>query len=91
MENSTNNTAQGQTGTNGFMGKATSWFENVDMNKVPDSLKQYGTTAADTVKSMSTTQKVLGGAIIAAGAWYLSSRSKNNFKMNAAHAARETE
>jgi hypothetical protein len=71
-----------------WMSKATSWMGNVDVNKLPDSLKQYGATAADKVKNMSTTQKVVGGAILAAGAWYLASKNKTGFRPNAAHATR---
>lgn len=71
-----------------WMSKATSWMGNVDMNKLPESLKQYGTTAADKVKNMSTTQKVVGGAILAAGAWYLASKNKTGFRPNAAHTTR---
>ena len=71
-----------------WMSKATSWMGNVDMNKLPESLKQYGATAADKVKNMSTTQKVVGGAILAAGAWYLASKNKTGFRPNAAHTTR---
>ncbi|MGV3639909.1 MAG: hypothetical protein ACO1NZ_05270 [Adhaeribacter sp.] len=72
-----------------WMSKATSWMGNVDMNKLPESLKQYGATAADRVKNMSTTQKVVGGAILAAGAWYLASKNKTGFRPNAAHTTRK--
>jgi hypothetical protein len=71
-----------------WMSRATSWMGNVDINKLPNSLKQYGTTAADKVKNMSTTQKVVGGALLAAGAWYLASKNKTGFRPNAAHATR---
>jgi hypothetical protein len=74
--------------SNSWMSKATSWMGNVDINKLPNSLKQYGTTAADKVKNMSTTQKVVGGALLAAGAWYLASKNKTGFRPNAAHATR---
>jgi len=97
MENQFDNNFGQPTGTTGsnasgsLMDKATSMLGNVNLNNIPDSLKQYGTTAASKVKNMSTTQKVLGGALIAAGAWYLSSRSKMDFSSrNAAHAARRS-
>ncbi len=90
MENNLHNSDQNQTGAyGGLVDKATSLLNNVDVNKIPDSLKQYGTTAASKVKNLSTTQKVLGGALIAAGAWYLASKSKTNYRANAAHAARD--
>lgn len=73
-----------------LMDKASSMLGNVNLNSIPDSLKQYGNTAASKVKNMSTTQKVLGGALLAAGAWYLSSRSKSDYSANSAHAARKS-
>ncbi len=98
MENQKNNSGQNQMGgtadnmaSGNLMDKATSMFGNMNLNNIPSSLKQYGTNAASTVKNMSTTQKVLGGALLAAGAWYLSSRSKTGFSTNsAAHAARRS-
>ncbi len=96
MENQFNNPGQSSgmadSNTSGsLMDKATSMLDNVNLNSIPDSLKEYGTTAASKVKNMSTTQKVIGGALIAAGAWYLSSRSKNDFNAKStAHAARKS-
>lgn len=96
MENQMNNSGQnqmggttGNTGSGSLMDKATSMLSNMNLNNIPDSWKQYGTTAATKVKNMSTTQKVIGGALLAAGAWYLSSRSKSDYKTtNPAHASR---
>ncbi|MDB5263658.1 MAG: hypothetical protein JWQ14_2941 [Adhaeribacter sp.] len=98
MENQMNNPGQNPMGgiTNqndagSLVDKATSLLGNVNLNNIPESWKQYGNTAASKVKNMSTTQKVLGGALIAAGAWYLSSRSKSNFSSGStAHAARRS-
>lgn len=98
MENQMNNLGQNQmsgsaanTSSGSLMDKASSVLGNVNLNGIPDSLKQYGSTAATKVKNMSTTQKVIGGALLAAGAWYLTSRSKSDFKTNsAAHAARRS-
>jgi len=98
MENQMNNSGQnqmggtaGNTASGSLMDKATSMLGNVNLNNIPDSLKQYGTTAATKVKNMSTTQKVIGGALLAAGAWYLSSRSKSDYKTsNPAHASRRS-
>ncbi|GEO02838.1 hypothetical protein AAE02nite_05020 [Adhaeribacter aerolatus] len=98
MENQMNNPGQshmggnaGNTASDSLMDKAASMFGNMNLNNIPDSLKQYGNTAATKVKNMSTTQKVIGGALLAAGAWYLSNRSKSDYKTNsAAHAARRS-
>jgi hypothetical protein len=98
MENQMNNSGQNQMGGNAgsnasgsLMDKATSMLGNMNLNNIPDSLKQYGNTAATKVKNMSTTQKVIGGAILAAGAWYLSNRSKSDYKTNnPAHASRRS-
>lgn len=96
MENQFNNPGQpsgmADSNTSGsLIDKATSMLDNVNLNSIPDSLKEYGNTAASKVKNMSTTQKVIGSALIAAGAWYLSSRSKSNFRAgNTAHASRKS-
>lgn len=98
MENQMNNSGQnqmggtaGNTASGSLVDKATSMLGNMNLNNIPDSLKQYGNTAVTSVKNMSTTQKVIGGALLAAGAWYLSSRSKSDFKAtNAAHATRRS-
>jgi hypothetical protein len=99
MENQMNNPGQnqmggntGNTGSGSLMDKASSMLGNMNLNNIPDSLKQYGNTAAARVKNMSTTQKVIGGALLAAGAWYLSSRSKSDYRAhNAAHASRRSD
>ena len=99
MENQMNNPGQnqmggtaGNTGSGSLIDKASSMLSNVNLNNIPDSLKQYGNTAATKVKNMTTTQKVLGGALLAAGAWYLSNRSKSDFSArNAAHASRRSD
>lgn len=92
MDNSAMNASQDYLNehaqSSNWMSRATTWMGNVDINKLPDSLKQYGATAADKVKNMSTTQKVVGGAILAAGAWYLASKNKSVFRANAAHTTR---
>jgi len=89
MDNNFDNQNQASEQSGGILGKATSMFSNIDMNKIPDSIKQYGTTAATSVKNMSTTQKVVGGAILAAGAWYIANKSKNGgFKTSASQVGR---
>ena len=88
MENQMNN-GQGQMGgSNNLMDKASSLLGGVDLSKIQNTWKQYGTTATSKVKNMSTTQKVVGGALLAAGAWYLSQRNKLSYRTNAAHATR---
>jgi len=89
MDNNFDNQDQATSQSGGFLGKASSMFSNIDMKQIPNSLKQYGTTAATSVKNMSTTQKVVGGALLAAGAWYLANKSKTaGYQSNAAHASR---
>jgi hypothetical protein len=51
-----------------------------NLNKIPDMLKKYGDTASKAVGNLSTTQKVIGGAILVLGAGWLSQRSKTDFK-----------
>ncbi len=78
MENNNNNLNQNQpqSGSNNLLGNATSFFKNMDFNNVPNQLKQFGNTAAGKVKNMSTTQKIIGGALLLWGANYLSKRSR---------------
>ena len=66
---------------------ASNWMNKIT-SAIPDSVKQYGTSAATQVRNMSTTQKVAGGALIAAGAWYLANRSSVNSKIQSAIASR---
>ncbi|QMU30688.1 hypothetical protein [Adhaeribacter radiodurans] len=89
MENNANNLNQpaDNADVNNILGNATSYLKNIDFNKVPDQLKQFGTMAASKVKGMSTTQKVVGGALLVLGAAYLSKRSGMNFR-NVAHMSR---
>ncbi len=87
MENNNNNQNQAQGNSNGLLGNATSFFKNIDFNKVPDQLKQFGNSAAGRVKNMSTTQKVIGGALLLWGANYLSKRSRMSYR-NVAHSTR---
>ena len=88
MDNNNLNQDQSTAQSGGILGKAASLFNNVDMKQIPTSLKQYGNTAASTVKNMSTTQKVVGGALLAAGAWYLAKQQKGGYKASAAHSTR---
>lgn len=88
MENNVNNQNQPDSNVNNILGNASSYLKNFNLNQVPTQLKQFGTTAANKVKGLSTTQKVIGGALLVLGAGYLSRRSRLNFR-NVAHASRE--
>ena len=54
------------------------WIEDSgvldSMNQLPQSLKDLGARALDRVSGLSTTQKVVGGAILAAGLGWLATR-----------------
>ena len=54
------------------------WIEDSgvlnSVNQLPQSLKDLGTRAADRISGLSTTQKVVGGAILAAGLGWLATR-----------------
>lgn len=54
------------------------WIEDSgvldSVNQLPQSLKDLGNRALDRVNSLSTTQKVVGGAILAAGIGWLATR-----------------
>ncbi|ALW84016.1 hypothetical protein AUC43_02220 [Hymenobacter sedentarius] len=47
------------------------------LNKLPTSLKNLGNQTATTFNKLSTTQKVVGGALLVLGASYLTRRGKN--------------
>lgn len=54
------------------------WIENSGVlngvNQLPQNLKDFGSRALDRVNSLSTTQKVVSGAILAAGIGWLATR-----------------
>ena len=56
------------------------------MNTVTSKLQEYGTTAMNKVNSLSTTQKVVGGSLLAIGAGWLAMNrnktAKNKNKLN---------
>lgn len=52
----------------------------MDMNAVTSKLQEYGTTAMNKVNSLSTTQKVVGGSLLALGAGWLAMNSRNKTK-----------
>jgi len=80
-ENKMNMPNSAQTGTapdpsNVFnMETLTGLFNN---GKLPEKLKEYSDMAVKKVNNLSTTQKVIGGAILLLGAGYLTRRSNIN-------------
>ena len=61
--------------------QAQQWLNQGNMGqllgKLPASLKKIGSQTATSFNKLSTTQKVVGGALLALGAGYLTRRSKN--------------
>ncbi|MFB9861840.1 hypothetical protein EFA69_12340 [Rufibacter immobilis] len=71
----TQDSAQNSTGANsqnagqgGMLNNLTSGLNNIQM---PQAVKDFGATCARSYNSLSTTQKVIGGAALALGASYL--------------------
>ncbi|GAA4355286.1 hypothetical protein GCM10023185_17980 [Hymenobacter saemangeumensis] len=78
-------TSGGSTSGEGFTGGAgqlfsqvTSWLQDSSLQtaftQVPEPLKRLATQTSGRWRQLSTTQKVVGGALLAAGSWYLLSR-----------------
>ncbi|UOG75403.1 hypothetical protein MTX78_02120 [Hymenobacter tibetensis] len=59
-----------------------SWLNQEELmknvNQLPQSLKDFGSKAAAQVNSLSTTQKVVGGALLVSGLSWLALRSKKS-------------
>ncbi|MBO3272779.1 hypothetical protein [Hymenobacter defluvii] len=53
-----------------------SWIEGV--NQLPQQVKEWSNKAVDQVSSLSTTQKVVGGALLLGGIGWLSWRAQNS-------------
>jgi len=85
MENNTNHTSQGNknmssqgnmhiqndnttSGKSGLSGMT---------NKLTDKLQQFGSSTAEKVGGLSTTQKVVGGSLLALGAGWVAMNSMN--------------
>ncbi|MBJ6110574.1 PA2169 family four-helix-bundle protein [Hymenobacter sp. BT523] len=68
--------------------KAQQWLKDSNakelLNKVPASLKNVGNTATTGFNKLSTTQKVVGGALLVAGATYLARRGSSAKRAQAA-------
>ena len=73
-------TANGQTTTllDTALNSGKKWVEDSEVfngvNQLPESLKGLGNRAVDRINSLSTTQKVVGSAILAAGLGWLATR-----------------
>lgn len=52
-------------------------LKNINLNQLPQSLKDLGTKAADQVNKLSSTQKIVGGALLVGGLSWLALRSKS--------------
>ncbi|WP_162428497.1 hypothetical protein [Pontibacter pudoricolor] len=64
--------------SNSNSGSSSSKIGGIDMNTVTSKLQEYGTTAMNKVNSLSTTQKVVGGSLLALGAgWLAMNRNKS--------------
>jgi hypothetical protein len=75
MENTTNTTAQNsETTTNASEGGLAGLLGNLN---VTDLYKQYGGAATKALGRLSTTQKIIGGAVLLLGAGFLSGKLKS--------------
>ncbi|MCR5887768.1 hypothetical protein LRS06_08245 [Hymenobacter sp. J193] len=63
---------QGKSGVQSWISE-TDWRETV--NQLPQSVKDLGTKAVDQFNKLTTTQKMVGGALLLGGLGYLASRS----------------
>ncbi|WP_083320728.1 ferritin-like domain-containing protein [Hymenobacter glacialis] len=65
---------------NNLLGQAQQWLKQGNVSellcKVPSSLKNAGNSTVNGFKKLSTTQKVVGGALLALGAGYLTARNR---------------
>ena len=66
-------------GAGQLLSQAQQWLQDsglkTTLTEVPEPLKRLATQTSGRWRQMSTTQKVLGGALLAAGSWYLISLS----------------
>lgn len=53
-------------------------LKNVNLNQLPQSVKDFGSKAVDQFNSLSTQQKVIGGALLVSGLSWLALRSKKS-------------
>ncbi len=80
----TSDQASGQESQSGQQGQQKSWLDqqqwlkNIDVNQLPQQLKDISSKAAEQVNKLTPTQKVIGGAILVSGLSWLALRSKSN-------------
>lgn len=65
---------------NDLLNNISSIAKNIDFKNLPQPVKQFGDNVVKGIGNLSTTQKVVGGALVAAGLYYLNSRTKTEFK-----------
>ena len=53
-------------------------LKNVNLNQLPQSVKDFGSKAVDQFNSLTTQQKVIGGALLVSGLSWLALRSKKS-------------
>ncbi|TYZ12503.1 hypothetical protein FY528_04190 [Hymenobacter lutimineralis] len=70
---------QGKSGVQSWISQ-TDWRET--MNQLPQSVKDLGTKATEQFNKLTTTQKVVGGALLLGGLGYLASRSSQKTSDN---------
>ncbi|MBD1398630.1 hypothetical protein H9Q13_15765 [Pontibacter sp. JH31] len=52
-------------------------FSKENLNNLTSKLQEFGSTTMDKVNSLSTTQKVVGGSLLALGAGWVAMNSRN--------------
>ncbi len=77
----TNSSSNTSSNTSSSKSSLTDKLGGLDMNSVTNKLQEYGNTAMNKVNSLSTTQKVVGGSLLALGAGWLAMNSKNKGKI----------
>lgn len=77
-------TAQSESKGNDILGQAKQWLNQGSvgdmLTQLPQSFKDAGNDALSKVNKLSTTQKVVGGALLAAGVGYLATRNRASKK-----------
>ncbi|GAA3949662.1 hypothetical protein [Hymenobacter algoricola] len=66
-----------------------SWLDGT--NQLPQSVKDMGTKALDQVNKLTTTQKVVGGALLVSGLSWLALRSKSQAKSSSSDSRSNTD
>ncbi|MBC5776008.1 hypothetical protein H8S95_18170 [Pontibacter sp. KCTC 32443] len=69
-----------QSSRSGSSSSSSSKMGGLDMNAMTSKLQELGTQAMNKVNGLSTTQKVVGGSLLALGAGWLAMNSRNKTK-----------